>query len=223
MVQNIKKSNGKVILSFRDEASRDKAEELINKNKDQQLFDSVFVPKKIFPLIVRLHDVENLQLFKGEDLKCDREKQECALMQRLMKDNPGLAGHLVSARLLFNRPNTNSFLVRLGVSSKSLHDFLLDKGRLLLDNKSHAVVEADPNKEIKHCSSCQKYGHLKKFCKSQTVICGKCSSCHDTQSCTVSAPDLKCPNCSLAHSDSAPNCPARRKAVAQYLKYMSSD
>lgn len=89
VVQNIKKENGRVILYFRDEASWNKAEELINSNKDQVIFNSVFVPppKKKFPLIVRFHDLGDVDIFRGADCKEELTKQENALMKRILLKN----------------------------------------------------------------------------------------------------------------------------------------
>lgn len=223
VVQSIRKSDGKVVLTFKDEAERDRARDMIDRNPAQNLFHSVFVPRKIFPAIVRLHDVSGIQLVKGDDEKAKRQLQERELMDGLMKENETLRGELASARILYNRPNSSSFLVRIGVFSKQTQAQLLDKGRVLLDNKSHAVVEVDPNKEVRHCSRCQKYGHTQNFCKSKTAVCRNCSLEHTTESCTSKRVDFKCSNCQQQHCAGAASCPVHARAVAQYLKYIATN
>lgn len=54
------KIDGRVILSFLDVASRDKALDLFNKNPDQNVFRSVSVPQKIFSALVRFRDLQGI-------------------------------------------------------------------------------------------------------------------------------------------------------------------
>jgi hypothetical protein len=48
-----KKIDGRVVLSFLDVASRDKAQDLFDNYPAQNVFHSVSVPKKQFPALVR--------------------------------------------------------------------------------------------------------------------------------------------------------------------------
>ena len=223
VVQNIKKIDGRVVLSFRDVASRDKAREMIDKNPSQNLFHSVSVPQKQFPAIVRFQDLDGVEILKGPDKKVVRESQEHNLMVRIMDENPTMRGPLESLRVLHQRPNSKSFLVRIAFSSKSFRDRLLESGRILLDGKTHAVVEADPAKEVRHCTRCKRYGHTQNFCKAKAEVCGKCAQEHATSSCTMNTSDYKCINCHQSHQVGSPSCPALAKAVSQYLSYISAD
>ena len=230
-VQQVKRSENKVTLSFRDEASRDKAHELLSQDMEQDLFQSVFAPHKIFPALVRFHGLDGMKMVKlanrgsqpeqDASLFNERVKQHDELRHRLVTANPDLDGHLLSVRILHNRPDTKSFLVRLSIKSKTVRDKLLESGRILLDNRSHAVVEVDPSREIKHCTRCQKYGHTRNFCGAKTEACGKCSEAHQTSSCT--AKQLKCPNCSLSHAAVSASCPALTRAINRFLTYDSTD
>ncbi len=66
----------------------------------------------------------------------------------MKEENPLLHNHLSLVRILANRPETCSFLLRLGMSSNSSCEQLLERGRLSVDYKLLAVVEADPLEEI---------------------------------------------------------------------------
>lgn len=52
VVQNIKKIDGRVILSFLDVASCGKVQDLFNNNSAQNVFRSVSAPQKQFPALV---------------------------------------------------------------------------------------------------------------------------------------------------------------------------
>jgi hypothetical protein len=223
VVQNIKKIDGRVILSFLDVASRDKAQVLFNNNAAQNVFRSVSVPQKQFPALVRFRELKGITHLKGTENKDARGAQEKDLSRRLIAENPVLRGNLESVRVLHQRPNSNSFLVRIAFSSKPFCENLIKRGRILLDGLTHAVVESDPSKEVRHCSKCQNYGHIHHFCKSATPVCGKCSQTHATSSCPSTPKDFKCANCLQNHQVGSSACPALAKAVAQYLAYISSE
>jgi hypothetical protein len=106
--------------------------------------------------------------------------------------------------------------------SKTSLDQLLDKGRILLDGRSHAVVEADPSKEVRQCSRCLKFGHLAKFCRATEDTCAKCAGPHSAISCDVLPSEFKCKNCNQGHSAASRACPSYAKAVAQYQSYNST-
>ncbi len=196
---------------------------MFNKNPVQNLFHSVSVPSKQFPAIVRFRDLQDVTILKRPEKKDEREKQERALMDRIIADNPTMRGPLDSVRVLHQRLNSNSFLVRLAFNSKLFCDRLLECGRIFLDDNAHAVVEADPSREIRHCLRCKKYGHTQNFCKLKTDVCGKCALDHSTSTCTKTAADYKCVNCGQAHQVSSQSCPALAKAVSNYLNYISTD
>jgi hypothetical protein len=152
VVQNIKKIDGRVILSFLDVASRDKAQDLFNNNSAQNVFRSVSVPQKQYPALVRFRELQGISHLKSTENKAARVAQENALKRRLVEQNPGLRGHLESVRV-HQRPNSNSFLVRIAFTSKPFCEHLIKSGRILLDGVTHAVVESDPKKE--RCGTAQ--------------------------------------------------------------------
>ena len=74
VVQHIKKNDDKIVLSFKDKASRDKAKTLLSKGNilskgedgtDHEVFTSVFAPRKSYPAIVRFHDLDGVEIAKA--------------------------------------------------------------------------------------------------------------------------------------------------------------
>ncbi len=92
VVQNINKIDGRVVLSFLDVASRDKAQDLFNNNSAQNVFRSVSVPQKQYPALVRFRELQGFSHLKGTENKAARVAQENALKRRLVEQNPGLRG-----------------------------------------------------------------------------------------------------------------------------------
>ena len=221
-VQQFKKGEDRVTLTFKDVAARDKAKSLISQNSQQILFKSVSVLQKTYPAIARLNGLRDIQAITDEDNQTEKRLRSTAIMSSLQKENPYLQGHLVSVRILSNQPDTFSFHVRLGLSAKDCCDQLIDRGRVTLDSRIHAVAMADPLKEIRHCLRCQNYGHLSRFCKSAAETCGKCAGPHATSSCTATTKDFKCANCSKNHCAGSRICPVNTKTVTQYLNYIST-
>jgi hypothetical protein len=103
-------------------------------------------------------------------------------------------GCVVSARVLRSSPNSHSYLVRLCVNSSALKKSILAGGRIFLENKAHRAIDVDVDKEVRRCLKCQRYGHIKHFCKSSSTVCGCCSLDHETSTCTVPKSSFKCPN-----------------------------
>lgn len=47
------------------------------------------------------------------------------------------------------------------------------------------------------CNKCQKFGHLKRFCKSKTSVCPQCAGKHTYAQCKTTRSNRKCANCGL--------------------------
>ncbi|MEW8246070.1 MAG: hypothetical protein AB2768_08585 [Candidatus Thiodiazotropha endolucinida] len=47
------------------------------------------------------------------------------------------------------------------------------------------------------CNKCQKFGHLKRFCKSRTSVCPQCAGKHTFAQCKATRSNRKCANCGL--------------------------
>ena len=129
----------------------------------------LYVLQKSYPAIVLLNGLSTLQSITDEDPKRVKHKQCEVLLNLIKEDNHLFRDTISSVRILSNRADTHSFLVRLGLSTKSSCDQLLEKGRILLDGRHHAVAEADLSREIRYCIRFQKYGHLATFCSAADV------------------------------------------------------
>lgn len=222
IVQQFKKMDDRVTLTFRDAAARDKAKDLISNSREQGVFQSVYILQKSYPAIARLNGLKKVQSITSDDPKQTKRSQCDLILQLVREENPLLSETLSSVRILSNRVDTCSFLVRLGLSSKSSCDLLLETGRVTVDGRKHAVAVPDPSKEIRHCSRCQKYGHLATFCKAAIETCGKCAGPHASSACAALPKSFKCANCSRNHIAGAKVCPAHSKAVSQFLSYIST-
>lgn len=101
---------------------------------------------------------------------------------------------------------------------------LMAHGSLLVDTKNCKIYE---QLELLHCGKCQKYGHVKKFCKSEEFTCGNCASNHQTTECK-DREKLKCINCvnlnnqsiKTNHYTSSPACRVRKERIAGIKKFL---
>jgi hypothetical protein len=123
--QSVKKIGGRVVLSFLDVASRDKVQDLFVRNPAQNVFRSVSVPQKQSPALVRFRELQGITHLKGAENKDARVAQERDLKRRHQAENPTLRDELESVRVLHQHPNSNSFLVRITVSSKPFCEQLI--------------------------------------------------------------------------------------------------
>lgn len=104
---------GRVVQSFLDVASCDKAQVLFDKNPAHNVFRSVSVPQKQFPALVRFRELQGITHLKDAENKDARVAQKRGLIKRLKADNPTNSPRIgVSARSspaskqqLFSCPN----------------------------------------------------------------------------------------------------------------------
>ena len=65
------------------------------------------------------------------------------------------------------------------------------------------------------CNKCQKFGHLKRFCKSKTSVCPQCAGKHSYAQCKATRSNRKCANCGLlTHGAAYRGC----SAYQQYMR-----
>ena len=59
------------------------------------------------------------------------------------------------------------------------------------------------------CFKCQKFGHITKWCRSETTVCGKCTENHDTNTCQATEDVYVCAVCpdKAKHASTDQNCP----------------
>jgi hypothetical protein len=98
------------------------------KNLAQNVFRSVSVPEKQYPALIRFRELQGISHLKGSENKDTRIAQEKELKRRLLADNPNLRGELESVQFLHQKPNSQSFLVRITVSNKPFCEQLIKNG-----------------------------------------------------------------------------------------------
>jgi hypothetical protein len=225
IAQDIKIKNGNLVMRFNTAADRDEANKRINahQSKGYHLFDKVFVPNTPFPLLVHFNNLLQRSLAdRSDDLETKIAKEK-SLISQVESSNPSLKGCVVSARVLRSSPNSHSYLVRLCVNSSALKKSILAGGRIFLENKAHRAIDVDVDKEVRRCLKCQRYGHIKHFCKSSSTVCGCCSLDHETSTCTVPKSSFKCPNCQGNHEAGHTSCRAQIAAVSRYTALFTSN
>ena len=107
VVQQMKKLDDKITLTFRDITARDKARELINQEGQQSqnsLFQSAFVPQKVYPAIARLNGLAGVQGIKEENIQDEQLKKRVAIMKLIHEENPLLRSDLESVRVWLTVP-----------------------------------------------------------------------------------------------------------------------
>jgi hypothetical protein len=218
IAQDIKIKNGNLVIRFNTAADRDEANNCINahQSKGYHLFDRVFVPTTPFPLLVHFNNLLNVPMAeRSDDLEMKIAKEK-SLISQVESSNPSLKGCVVSAMVLRSSPISHSYLVHLCVNSLALKKSILAGGRIFLGNKAHRAIDVDVDKEVRRCLKCQRYGHIKHFCKSSSTVCGCCSLDHETSTCTVPKSSFKCPNCQGNHEAGHTSCNAQIAAVSRY-------
>jgi len=65
-----------------------------------------------------------------------------------------------------------------------------------------------PKREPIRCLKCQRFGHERRDCRSDSPRCGKCAEMHDTDSCSAQRETYKCINCPGSHPSYDRDCPA---------------
>ena len=211
LVQSIRMNGTKLTLRFEDSGSRDKAKDVLQSKQD--IFSSVSPISKLYPVIVKHVDIEP----PIEDT-----------IQALALRNPILDAPDMTGRVIYKSADGKVGHIKLLLNSKGIRDEIIKSGELFLPDRKCDVVLPDPNREVRRCFNCQKYGHTKFNCNE--IVCGKCCEKHDTRSCKINDPRLyKCAVClskpahsrttSTTHMAGDRNCPEQRKAVERYIKF----
>jgi hypothetical protein len=72
-----------------------------------------------------------------------------------------------------------------------------------------------PKKEPIRCLHCQKLGHERRDCKSESPKCGRCTDMHETESCPTDRVTARCSNCNGQHPTYDRDCPKFREKCQQ--------
>jgi hypothetical protein len=104
--------------------------------------------------------------------------------------------------------------IKLFFSSAATTDEALLRSKIHTSYKLIKNVPIDPNREVRRCYRCNRYGHTSTRCTALTPTCGKRVCNHNSRSCTV--PTLKCPNCARNHMAGDASCSEQMKAVKRF-------
>ena len=89
---------------------------------------------------------------------------------------------------------------------------ILKEGVSILNRR---IVPNKPKKEPIRCLRCQRFGHERRDCKSDTPNCGRCANPHETNTCPTDPPSFKCTNCTGNHPSYDRECPRFREKCRQ--------
>lgn len=215
--QCIKQVENKILMTFGDEKSRDRASDILASSDSAKKFlSNINKPKRLYPAVAKFADLRGT-------------KEE--LLESLRFRNPAIGESLASVRTIFKSKDGVSGHVKMLFSSKAIRDLLIQRGEVFLPDRRCPVVLPDPNREVRRCYKCQKYGHISTMCSATHDTCGKCNENHRTNVCTVAADDrvrLRCANCLARptnvrlsdgnHMAGSNECPEHKRAVRRYLE-----
>ena len=111
--------------------NRDKARELLDKPKEEKVFQNVNAPENCYPAILRLNGVTGLDRGwcqqKYGSIRRQNQTKLC-LIKKIQTENPLLKGKIAGIRILFDRDDFT--LVRLSLRFKTTRDRYLKLGRI---------------------------------------------------------------------------------------------
>ena len=154
---------------------------------------------------VRMHSVEI------NSLRFRNRKEKAAIIRRLAEANRAISQENEKPIIRdirwsqYSLPKVESSLIIEFLDSEQATR-ALDFG--LFWEKRHLGCKREDNREIRRCSRCQGYGHLRVSC-SAPDRCGKCAGHHDTRICKSNT--MKCASCGGDHRAGNKQCPAKAK------------
>ena len=197
--------DGKLFITFGHKQEMETAINILNsKPKAKEVISATSLPKRLFPMIIR--DVATRNFSGPADIVTDLNSVE---------GNRCLKGHVTKANVIFTNRNGKS-LVKLLIDCRRARDEAISRGRIFSNTGvSYATLAVNPEREIRRCYNCCRYGHLASKCRSK-LRCGRCSLDHQTHECTSDS--LRCSNCNGNHISGCQSCPEQQKEITRYTK-----
>lgn len=166
---------------------------LIKFNKREQA-EKLVVNKKIMELNARCQFTDEVNLCYGIIRGIELEYSEKDIQDTLKSSH-----EIISVRRLKRSSSEgkweDSETIRVSFKAESIPSYVYAYGcRLAVENYVFPVTQ---------CSACWKFGHIKKFCPLNKIICPKCGLNHEN--CEVDT--YKCPNCKGPHMALDKKCP----------------
>ena len=225
-VQDLRVANDKIYIKFRSQEELNTAKSRLEKNVEtKSLMGNIHAPQFAFPVLVKVSDVDlgSYPFPNSTDTSEVRKKKVDSVKENLGIENPFLAGHIKTFRVLNTRVtgSDTTHLVHLGLASRQVWVKLLKEGKIVMKNIRHVVSEVDPNKEVMQCKNCHLHGHSARFCPTpDTAKCPKCGGDHRLSECVSTAAPC-CLNCKGTHMASSFNCPSHIRLVKSFLSKLS--
>lgn len=103
---------------------------------------------------------------------------------------------------------------------------LIKAGALFINMRNCKLYE---HNDLIQCTNCQRYGHIKKYCKVERPCCVNCGEEHLSKDCNAVKVNFKCVNCAALNNDKItvnhrandPSCIARKlriKGIKAHLR-----
>lgn len=170
-------------------------------------------PYKMFIVLKYTEDankVLNCQKFKELEFSCQRTDQLSIIygivrnidleleeneLSEIFQSEADICAVKRLKRLNEDGQWVNSEAIRIGFKGATLPTYIYGYGcRFKVESYMFPVTQ---------CSGCWKYGHIKRFCPTQKILCPKCGKGHDN----CETKDFTCINCKGSHMALNKSCP----------------
>jgi hypothetical protein len=206
IAQNIVCKGDRVLLSFSDEESMNRARVIITtKPAAKELFKSAYVQHHLYPAVMRNVPFE---LLNSSELIAEIDNTS---------GNENIKGAIKLTPTIFTSSSANFGHVKLLFLNRTTRDNAVKRGRVFLQSGiSCPLVPVDPHREVRRCFKCQQYGHKSMACKRRKDRCGKCAEEHVTKLCTGGPPC--CANCGGSHHSGSRSCSVQIEEAQRFAR-----
>ncbi|XP_039300844.1 uncharacterized protein LOC120356092 [Nilaparvata lugens] len=122
-------------------------------------------------------------------------------------------------------------LYKVGPKNKEVVHWIIEcepEIRRILINRKRVFVDMTSCRlndfiSVQRCFKCQCFGHVSKYCKKESEVCGHCAEDHSTKDCPNTAKEAICSNCKKNkkpsnHKVHDPQCPSHQKSLQQLIE-----
>lgn len=195
------RKDDKGFITFQSQQDADKALNIIKNSEEcKAVMNDPKTQEKLYPAIGLFAPIGDMAELKDE----------ISFRNSFMRDT------LVKVIQIHKCKEPDVGHVKLFYSSAASRDEALLRSKIHTSYKLIKIVPIDPNREVRRCYKCNRYGHTSTRCPALAPTCVKCACNHDTRSCTVST--FKCPNCTKNHMAGDASCPEQIKAVKRFCQ-----